>query len=866
MASKTALMMKYFDFLKYYLDKPELLEEKPWTAKSATSNIGASQYIGATAACEQFALTLKILVAFVSHNTQTLTKEKLEIIFSLVDLGDLKICYYLNFIKLFFKNTIPKTFSDEAKKDLMMHYFSFYGRDPSIRWSKVPYHSNEHYLKQVNYVMNLPILSHIFENKIVESSFLFHPDIIDKIKKIIHITNKSPTEPGSSGNSSGAPPEQPTSSTQNNIVGPTNLPTYQLIDLTVLFDYILCKVDISKLRFDQMKISEHQFNDFLKDLLLFSWKNIVRVQNSSKLLINLSKLVVSRIKSRSTIMNDTIGSIYELFTNVLNHAEDIVDEDNKNIWLNICDVLLPEIQQNNDKFEANVQKKPSFWFEQFLKAKELEDVRRVSNNEVHNNASRWWIVLFRNRALARPQRHLLLENVKFFTSMGPQLYSTRAPYILLDVLLVFITWYVQDYKQCILEGKSTEGIYGLNQQKEEYLFRIIIELIKKDDDGVGCGFLNRAYFLFRFFYLFLGKSKIDYESYKHLLDHWRKKNQSPIRDEIPGMIRKRLRVNFVLLNISIAVLYHPKIKENKEKEAELLRTIYDYVMKELQHKYSKDYVKYPYLTPLGYHIILKILRLCDDHKRSEYFEDIRNKASESIKMLINDRELRQPENQEGLSLWVAILLYRIIYEIDYEVLREQLESLQKLAGMFCDQITNKKAPKDAVITESGVYFNENEDILDRLFVCHNTDLNDGRANPRPYYKGYNILILRILMKFVDHKTVASLETPEDQPPQIQQQNSLFVVCNDLLKNSSSADYDIKIEVLMLMRCLIVPQTVKSPVYKGLAKDKDFLTLNQKINLIICLDLDQFIRSKELKKPSTKLFVDYLWKFLMDFIE
>ena len=89
---------------------------------------------------------------------------------------------------------------------------------------------------------------------------------------------------------------------------------------------------------------------------------------------------------------------------------------------------------------------------------------------------------------------------------------------------------------------------------------------------------------------------------------------------------------------------------------------------------------------------------------------------------------------------------------------------------------------------------------------------------------------------------------------------------EFLKNPGQADYDIKIEVLMLLRCLLIPQSVKSPVYKGLAKDKDFLTLNQKINIINWLELDQFVRNKEGKKPAMKLFTDHLWRLIVDFVE
>lgn len=782
--------------------------------------------------CQEFLLTLKFLVEAVSHSPEALTDEKIEIIFMLVDLTDMKICYFLGFLSSFFRTTLPTKFSSDLKKKIFMKYLSLY----SVTDSKYSLSStNEYYLRQCNFVLVQPILSHIFEKEVVESSFLFSTEVIGELKKIIC----------------------------------PDICSWKLVELTLLLDYILAKVDLKTIRYEKMSLTQSEINEFLKSMILFAWKNIVRKYETSKILTNLSKLLVSRIKSRSLALNDSIQNIYELFTSVLRPSENVVDEENKNIWLETCDVILPEIKANNDQFEENVNKSPSFWLDNFINAMEYKESGHEPSKESSGGSQRWWIAIFRNRHLIQPQRNLIVNSNRFYSYLNSHIHTARTPYIVLDILLLYITWYMQDYKKCIQEGQPTDNIFGLNYQRENFFFsNILLELIKLDEDNYNALF-ERAYFLIRCFLLFLGKSRFNYDIYINLLQYSRKKSHIG-REENPLYQGKRLRMNFVILNVLLAVLYHPKIDENKQKMEELFKTLLEYIFKEITLKQSKDYIKYPYLIPLSYQIIKKIVSLSEENKQSELIDVIKNKVKDSVKTIIMKSEkdsIPKPhEASDILSVWLAVLLYRLLFEIKPECIRDHLEKCKRIADVFCEQLASKKNIRENPQADEFT-FDENVDLLDKLFYCSNAESPEKRFYIRGYYKGYMIIMLRILTRFFDKQSLQALEVnAPGQSPAIQEPTLLDYFSSLLHKQMPSSDYNIRIEVLMLMRCLLIPQTVKSPIYRGIAKDKDFLSLNQKIFILQILKPEHFLKKDEMKKPSTKLFMEYYWNLIVDFLE
>jgi hypothetical protein len=818
---------------------------------------------------DMFILTSKILVELVSNCEDPIPEEKINIIFELVDLIDLKICYYSNFVRNLFRDIIPTKFSENQKKQIFMHYFNFYHYVEGTKLSKIK--EDRFYLKHVNTELILPMLSHIFKHESTKkSSFILSSEMISKLKAYFSML----TKPGA------------------HQIGLEQMPMHLMVELTILVDFILCKIDFRNLDEPSMKERNKDIEDMLKSLLHLYWKCIAKKQDKSKLLVNLSKLVVSRLISHSKIIGKNAPQIKELYESILIASEDIIDEETKQIWLNVCNVILPQIKDYKNTTTGEQQ--PYHWFDEFLKLMEETEPTSPQGRDLidGSNSNRWWIVIFRNRHLMHEFRNQIFDSNRYFslyTHLRAWISMLKPNYFLYDTLLLYIAWYMKDYRQCMLEGKPPSDIFKLSGVKEEFLLGVLREVIKKDED-YSTGFLNRSYFLFRVFSMFIGRGKLDFDSYIKILSAYKRRGAAGSREDPSGsniQIKRRLKSNFVIMNICLVILYHPKIKILESdiakdgekiagKDKELMGIIYEYVIKEMPQKLSKEYMKYPYLVTLAYHIIKRILVLSDSETRDSYLDKILAKSNESIRAILStNRDGNRAEAQDTLSLWIAVLLYKFIYEYKPELLEGLLQDFIELAKLFCENLKNKKASKEVQTLDDQVHFDPDEDIIEKFFVCFNVDSQEPRNISKGYYKGYSVLVMRILMKFVDKDCLPYFDQFSSDTINFPTQKKhlkfeiphvLLDVCSDLLGNPTPSEYDIKLEIIMLLRCLIIPQSVKSPVYKKLAVDKDFLTAEHKIGILNCLNIEQFLKKNEGRKAFNKIFVETLWDLVIDFIE
>lgn len=789
---------------------------------------------------DQFIVSLKLLVQHVSNGQELINAERMNTIFILVDLAELRLSYYLNFIKKFLKNTIPASFTDKQKKQILFKYLSLYTETEENRFAKM--NSKEHYLRLVNQILIQPIMNGIFDAGDVEHSILFHSDFLQELKRVI--------ESFKIGEQQGAGPR---------------VPTYLLIEISLFLDYILSRVDFKKLTLASDKKKE--IDEILQSTLLFSWRNIIRKSEPNKLVINISKLLASKLKVRSSVLDDSLTNIYELYSNVLKQTDDVLDEDNKNVWISICEILIPEVEKAKGDFGPKKQIDPDEWFNEFIACKRNCDPVYTLAREDYQAIIRWWVVIFKNKNLMKSYKLMVLDGFRFYTllSGGFRYGNIKFIQVLVDMFLLFIIWYCQEHQQALLEGKPTAGILELSPQKEEFLMQLIVESLRKDEESCG-PLLNRAYLLFRLYFMFLGRDRMNYDNYITFLNNVKKRNA---RQTEAKHIRRRIKYNQVVFNVLLAVLNHPRVKDNREKENELVGLVMDFILKEFPQKITKELISNLQLLFLGYHVIKRAIKISCQAKQDEYLEDIKRKSIESLRnILMNpDREARAGENSENISIWFAILLIRLIFEAKPELLRDQIDCLQKLAETICEQMMPKKASRDQLALDEAITFDENQDLLDKLFNCPNPDSLDSKMTSRAYHKGYTILSIRILVKFLDTQSIRSLESQE-QPGQNQhvvRLDILMKIFSNLLKLPSS-DYELKIEVLMLLRCLIIPQTVKSPVYRPLCKDKDLFEMAHKVLMFQCLKPDNVIQKNEWKQPVTELFLNHYWRFIIDFIE
>ena len=70
----------------------------------------------------------------------------------------------------------------------------------------------------------------------------------------------------------------------------------------------------------------------------------------------------------------------------------------------------------------------------------------------------------------------------------------------------------------------------------------------------------------------------------------------------------------------------------------LKEKIYEFIMNELPHKDSTNFHKFPYLIPLAYQLMKKILTSCTDkQEKDKLLKDVAQKAGESVKIIVEQQ-------------------------------------------------------------------------------------------------------------------------------------------------------------------------------------------------------------------------------------
>jgi hypothetical protein len=86
-------------------------------------------------------------------------------------------------------------------------------------------------------------------------------------------------------------------------------------------------------------------------------------------------------------------------------------------------------------------------------------------------------------------------------------------------------------------------------------------------------------------------------------------------------------------------------------------------------------------------------------------------------------------------------------------------------------------------------FDVNTDILEGYFVCENIDVEtEQNAGFLPFYKGYTIVILRIIMRNIEH--FHSKNGMSD----------LAHIFKRVIQDLGNVDYELKTEAIILIRC------------------------------------------------------------------
>ena len=252
---------------------------------------------------------MKIIVQYCTYE-----KNNTELIFTLLDVVGLKINNNLEFLYDFFKYDIPQRYSLESQKKFLSEFLD--------RINSEEIKSSSNTLRLANRLVVLPILRDAFKKKI--DSQILTIDVVNNLREKIKFLYENSEEPA-----------------------------WILVEISLLLDYLVAKTNYTN--------SDDGIHELLKDVLIFAWKNVGSPRENNKSLKNMSKLLVSRLISRFEKLYDNLSYINQLFKSAVLDLTDVIDDDTKNIWIKICNILLPEMKKFNSEFESNRKNSEDYW-------------------------------------------------------------------------------------------------------------------------------------------------------------------------------------------------------------------------------------------------------------------------------------------------------------------------------------------------------------------------------------------------------------------------------------------------------------------------------------------------------------------------
>lgn len=754
----------------------------------------------------QFVLSLKILVLYNTHN-----KKDLSSIFDFLKVFKVKINEDIEFVKKFFKVTIPQKYSTAKQIELLKYFIKLLNpRDPN---------PDQEICRLANKYIVFPILYKLFKDKMDEH--ILSDQMIQIYDEKIDEIHES-----------------------------ANCPGWIAVEFTLFIDYIISKTYYTN--------SNEKVNSFFENVLFFSWKNIVKPKGNDSLLKLLSKLVVSRLVVKFKKLYDRIGFIQQLAQSMVNF-EEISTDDGKLIWIKVNENLLPVLKELNPMFVAQVKKpmtvkeKEEYWISDFMKYSVTIKYKGM-DKDIQEFLQKYYTVLIKNSKLVENYKDIIISKDQIYENISHFQNYEKTPMIVLDLVHTLMNWYIKDYKKRKHAGQSLEGICNLDADRKRYILESLIKMIRKDDDNCGI-FIQRVYFLIKKFLILFPDAKYKYEIVVKIF--------SPPRPDI--MIILKLRLCFTLLNLGLCFLYHPfpdnskeKFKDKKNKN-HMIDEIFKFIFNNLKQNDSKHYTKFPYLIPLSYRILTRILEIKKKEDPADYIKKLEYLTLQSKDTIIyiitnyhssEESKTNPRKDQEKVSLWIAIMLVKILYEENYQQISSFLKSVSSLLDIFLKYLNDKSDKEPNTEFE----FDKNEDYLEKFFSCRNIEsFESNNPSTRNFYKSYAILLLRVLLKFTGDPIHREKKELKIEPRII-----------EVLQNMKSTDFDLKIELLMQLKCIVLPHKITSKVYKPLATN--IFRVEERIALFFKFETEFILRSKEVNNKSLKLFVEYYWAFLQEVLE
>ena len=436
------------------------------------------------------------------------------------------------------------------------------------------------------------------------------------------------------------------------------------------------------------------------------------------------------------------------------------------------------------------------WFKDLLAAHEMTTDYYYSNI-TYSIQNRFWqlVVLIRDTF---GDNFFEMFKTKFFDDRG--LISN----IVYDILLILLSYIVKN------AHKETVKEY-LDYNRKTLIIQKLLELYRNEQDSSKI-YIEKFYLLLVMYLKLFDDVVIDFNTVMSILVN---------KDEPAGKTDINVPLKVIKINLQNLTLIYYFLKKNERHKD--IKIYCNEVLEYLKvNRIIKNVYCYFVFCEL-FSTVYNLLNICISHTDGLF--DLLEYANKTLR-----------EDSEKKDIFYSVLVYHFVIE--------NLDKFTELTVVNVEYIMDKCL--NYLVKKKDNAWKEGDVHMDFSYLF---ELNDGLTYNKdykilPFYKFFVTVLLKIL--------VISLRNPFKD----NEFNSVCQIFESIFKNLSFYDIDIKHQAIMLLKCLIVPQSVEELEWQKF-KVPNEITYKQKMQLLSTMKVSSPV---SLKESNNKYFKEYLRVF------
>ena len=446
------------------------------------------------------------------------------------------------------------------------------------------------------------------------------------------------------------------------------------------------------------------------------------------------------------------------------------------------------------------------WFEDLLAAHEVTTDFYYSNITYSIQNRFWQLSILLRKEYGK---HFLIKfKEKFFDDQG------LLANITFDVLLILLTYIVNN------QDKEDVKAY-LNDKIKEDIIQKLIDLYRNEQDSSKI-YIEKFYLLLVLYLKIFDDIFIDFNTIKHKFMSNKEEYYHKTESTFPIKV---IKIN--LQNLTL-IYYFLKKNEHKTDIKDHCKEVFHFIKK---NSVIKNVYSYFIFCDL-FTVVYNIFNICIQH--TKMLPDLLDYANKTLR-----------EDSDKKDIFLSILIYHFVIENLDQFDSITIVNIEFIMDKCLSYLTKRR---DSTNEQKKIFQNFNSlfEMQDDLTYSQDFKIQD-------FYKFFVTVLMKIL--------VISLRNPFKEEEFME----LCKFFESIFKNFSFQELDIRRNVIMMLKCLVVPHMVNDHYWSKFKLTKE-LSYKQKLELLSKMKI---ANQTSLKESNNKYFKDYLkifYDILINFIK